>query len=211
MGIFLCDRCNKVFRDSFNLERHTNKTKICKKLIVPEKTVDSEPTDTSGNVTFNNCTVNLTIIRPLGHEDLSHIHPTMIIDKMRLINKNRDQNDYNRAGQMVIDFHGLVNQNQINRNVILPNIRSPVVKVVTETGVVVKQRTNDVVDLLVKTRAKQLTGFKESIDQTNPLVFQSNQIRRTWNQMEGFGENLPQSSNDTRDIRTKYKVELLNN
>ena len=29
MGIFLCERCNKLFRDSFNLERHTNKIKLC--------------------------------------------------------------------------------------------------------------------------------------------------------------------------------------
>ena len=222
MGIFLCERCNKLFRDSFNLERHTNKIKLCKKVVVNEKKTDIDPTnqtdtnqtDTSGNITVNNnYTLNLTIIKSLGNEDLSHIHPIMIIDKMREINRNSDENDYKMAGQMVIDFHGLVNENKVNCNVVLPNIRSPVVKVVTETGVVVKQRTNDVVDRLVKTRAKQLTGFKESIDQTNPLVFKSNKIRKAWTQLEGFGGTnypSPHSSNDTRDIRTKYKVELLN-
>ena len=60
----------------------------------------------------------------MGNEDLSHLHPTMIIEKLRETNRNKNENNYNNynmAGQMVIDFHGLVNQNEINRNIVLPN------------------------------------------------------------------------------------------
>ena len=63
----------------------------------------------------------------------------MIIEKLRETNRNKNENNYNNynmAGQMVIDFHGLVNQNEINRNI-----------VVTEQG----NLTNDIVDRLVKT------------------------------------------------------------
>lgn len=217
-----CDRCCYVFRNKYDLNRHLKRKKPCNQFknanVCDQKPEVKAPTDpvqndSSGNVTVNNnYTLNVTIIRPLGNEDLSHIHPTMIIEKLRETNRNRGENNYNMAGQMVIDFHGLVNQNEINRNIVLPNIRSPVVNVVTEKGIVVKQRTNDIVDILVKTRAKQLTGFKESINETNPLVFKSQGIRSSWKQMESLGVQEKNNfiSNDIRDLRTNIKVELLN-
>ena len=217
-----CDRCCYVFRNKYDLNRHLQRKKPCNQFknanVCDQKPEVKGPTplnDSSGNVTVNNnYTLNVTIIRPLGNEDLSHIHPTMIIEKLRETNRNKNENNYNNynmAGQMVIDFHGLVNQNEINRNIVLPNIRSPVVNVVTEQGIVVKQRTNDIVDRLVKTRAKQLTGFKESINETNPLVFQSQGISRSWKQMENFVQEKNKFiSNDIRDLRTNFKIKLLN-
>jgi hypothetical protein len=209
----ICERCGKAFRDNFDLNRHNLRKKPCIKNII--KNDKSVKTDTSGNnVTIinnvtNNITNNINIINIFGNEDLSHIDPEQIIDKLRELNRIKDE-DYNKAGKLVISFHGFVNKNENNHNLILPNIQSKFVKVKTTEGIIL-QPIEETVDNFMKVRAGQLVTFKDKINENNEKVFQSEKSRRTWKNIESFGKDGMKHTftyNDTRQMKTNVKVNL---
>jgi hypothetical protein len=206
----VCNNCGKTFRDTFDLKRHNQRKKPCNKELNNVNKVNNvnnvnKVTDTSGNVYNFNLTINV-----LGKEDLSHIDPVAIIDYWR--NLNRDDNDeYVRAGKLVINFHGLVRQNPLNRNVTLSNFRSPVAKTVTETGVIVKE-TKETVSDVVKTRAGQLVTFKDSIHNVNDRVFKVPKNVTTWKHIEQFGNKGLEHQDsfiNTRSVKTLAKVAII--
>jgi len=197
----VCNNCGKTFRDTFNLNKHNERKKPCNKEL-------NKVADTSGNVTINN-NFNLTI-NVFGKEDLSHIDPLAIIDYWR--NLNREVNDeYVRAGKLVVNFHGLVRQNPLNNNIVLSNFRSPVAKTVTDTGVIVKE-TKETVSDVVKTRAGQLVTFKDSIDNVNDRVFKVPKNVSTWKHIEQFGNKGLEHQDsfiNTRSVKTLAKVAII--
>jgi hypothetical protein len=212
-----CDTCEKWFRDNYALNRHMERKKPCiKKVNVKNK---DYKTDTSSNIIINNNfnTINVTntvnnvsIINIFGNEDLSHIDPEQIIDKLRELNKIHDE-DYNKAGKLVISFHGFVNQNENNNNLTLPNIQSKFVKVKTKEGISL-QPIEESLDNFMKVRAGQLVTFKDKINKKNEKVFQSEKNKRTWKNIESFGKDGMKHTftyNDTRQMKTNVKVALL--
>jgi len=210
-----CDRCDKCFRDNYALTRHLERKNPCiKKRNVTNKEVKK---DTSSNIIINNNfnTINVTnncIINIFGNEDLSHIDPEQIIDKLRELNKIHDE-DYNKAGKLVISFHGFVNKNENNHNLFLPNIQSKFVKVKTTEGIIL-QPIQETVDNFMKVRAGQLVTFKDKINKKNEKVFQSEKNKRILKNIESFGKdgiNHTFTYNDTRQMKTNVKVALLRN
>lgn len=197
----ICANCGKKFRDSFDLKRHDERKKPCKRGF-----------NGNENVIINNLTVNNNLtINVFGKEDLSHIDPQAIIDSWREINKGVND-EYMRAGKLVINFHGMVKQNPLNDNVMLSNIYSPVAKTITGNGIVtqhIKETASDV----VKTRAGQLVTFKDSIDNVNDRVFKIHKNVKTWNHIEQFGESGLAHEDlytNTRSVKTLAKVALIN-
>jgi hypothetical protein len=189
-----CDKCGKCFRDNYALNRHNLRKKPCiKKVNNPDTNPDPSGNNVTiiNNVTNNinniNVTNNVSIINIFGNEDLSHIDPETIIEKLRELNKINDE-DYNRAGKLVISFHGFVNKNENNRNLFLPNIQSKFVKVKTPEGIIL-QPIEETLDNFMKVRAGQLVTFKEKITKKNEKVFQSEKNKRTWKNIESFGKD----------------------
>jgi hypothetical protein len=206
----VCTNCEKIFRDSFDLKRHGQRKKPCKRGFNANR--NNINLDTSGNVIINNnLTVNNNLtINVFGKEDLSHINPQAIIDSWREINRGVND-EYIRAGKLVINFHGLVRQNPLNDNVTLSNIYSPVTKTITDNGIVT-QHVKETVSDVVKTRAGQLVTFKDSIDKSNDRVFKIPKNISTWNHIEQFGESGLAHEDlytNTRSIKTLAKVALI--
>jgi hypothetical protein len=200
-----CQTCKKCFRDSYDLKRHLNKKIPC---TLMNKKNDKTPSKGNNITIINNNIININIF---GSEDLSHINIESIIEEWRNINKITNE-EYIRAGKLITSFHGMVNQNPLNHNVLLQNPKSIVTKMISPTGVISKP-TNEVIDQTIKTRAGQLVNFKESIEEHNDRVFQSKKNINTWKHIEKFnklGTSHTDSYTNTRDVRTNMKVALLN-
>jgi len=203
----ICVTCGKNFRDSFDLKRHSERKKPCKRGFSVNNSID-----TSENIVINNLTVNNNLtINVFGKEDLSHIDPQAIIDSWREINKVVND-EYIRAGKLVINFHGMVKKNPLNDNVTLSNIYSPVAKTITGNGIVIRHIKETASDV-VKTRAEQLVTFKDSINHVNNRVFKISKNVKTWNHIEQFGESGLGHEDlyiNTRSVKTLAKVALIN-
>ena len=189
--LFKCTRCNKEFRDHFNLNRHNQKKKTCNqsKVVTPKQLIN---------------------VNNFGSEDLSHINVETLIDRWREINQITTQ-EYLRAVNLLTSFHNLVNQNLVNKNVVLPSIKSTIVKINTESGIV-KEPVLNVVERVIKTRATQLVTFKESIKSVNQRIFDSKRNCDTWTHIEQFGKagTAHRSTfNNNRALKTNVKIALL--
>ena len=134
---FHCAICNRGFRDTFNLKKHTNKKKSCEPPL-PPNVVD-------------------VVINTFGNEDLSHINTDHINEEWNIIHRNNDE-DYVRAGNLIVSFHNMVNQNVLNRNIKLPYPTSSGVKINT-----IPKPIHEGIHQTLKIRSGQLLTFKEKI------------------------------------------------
>jgi hypothetical protein len=129
---FYCDICNRRFRDNYNLKRHTERKKNC---------IVSQP----------------IIINTFGNEDLSHINTDHINEEWNVIHRNNTE-DYIRAGNLIVSFHNMVNQNVLISNIKLPYPTSSGVKINT-----IPKHIHEGIDQTLKIRSGQLLTFKEKI------------------------------------------------
>jgi hypothetical protein len=162
---------------------------------IQEKKIDSSGV-TIVNVYNIHANCNLNCFK---NEDLSHIDVEEIIELWRNINKV-STDPYIRAGLLVTGLHELINKNEMNINVILPNIRSEIIHVFTETGWKI-QPTIETIDQVIKTRAGQLISFKDDINQKNEKVFKSKNNIETWT----FGEKFNEKGIENKIIRVTNK------
>ena len=179
---FSCEKCKKIFRDRYDLTRHTLRKNPC---------IFTEPVknETGGGITIiNNGTINQTTINihfVLGNDDLSGIDVERIIDEWRSINKTTEE-EYTRAGKLVTTFHSMVCENPINHNIKIKNERSICALSLDQNGDWKRESTDEILDKVIKVRSGQLIQFKESITQTNDRVFKVPSNQRTWKHLENF-------------------------
>ena len=205
----LCKKCQKPFRDNFDLKRHLSRKTPC----LNTKSVESvESVDPSGNICsfIINGSLNITF-NVFNNDSLSQITTSQVIDDIRNVNK-MTHIPYVRAGTLCKNFNDRVQSNTCNHNVILPNIRSEITQVFTKEGWM-KFSTIEVINELIKTRAGQLLSFKESIEETNDRVFQIEANKQTWKHIEQFhkngSEHKGENIEDTRRVQTGIKIALL--
>jgi hypothetical protein len=176
-----CDICKKQFRDNYNLKRHTERKKTC---------------DT--NIKTNN---------EFGDEDLSHIITEDIIQEWRIVNKTSII-EYVRAGNLILSFHKLVNQNNSNCNIKLPYIGSKGIKINT-----INLPVNIGIDQFLKIRSGQLLTYKDTIKEINERVFSIEANVKTWRNVENFHklgrEHKGFRQDDTRLVLSAIKYALL--
>jgi hypothetical protein len=197
---YTCEKCSKIFRDNYGLKRHIARKIPCSnvknkqnenvknKQNENENENVSQKIDSSGVTIINNGIMNIynININTFKNEDLSHINAQQIIDMWRKINKTSNDT-YIRSGLLISGLHDLIKKNEMNINVVLPNIRSEIIHVFTENGWTI-QPTIEIIDELIKTRAGQLISFKDDINETNNIVFKSKNNRQTWTINEKFNE-----------------------
>ena len=175
-----CDICKKQFRDNYNLKRHIERKKTC------------------GTNKTNN---------EFGEEDLSHINTEDIIQEWRIVNKSSII-EYVRAGNLILSFHKLVNQNNSNCNIKLPYPTSSGIKINTT-----KLPVNIGIDQFLKIRSGQLLMYKETIKEINERVFSIEANVKTWRNVEDFHkfgkENKANKLEDTRFVLSAIKYALL--
>ena len=211
---FLCTFCNKSCRDNYDLKRHLSRKKPCSS-IKKQDTKDTNGTnDTNGNIniTVNNTIVNNITINILNQESLSHINPEQIIDKLRQVNKI-SKDEYIRAGLLITEFHGLVNEDEVNKNINLQNIRSRTGKILTENGWEIKP-IREIIHKTIKIRAGQLITFTESIQECNKVVFTLQSTKNTFKEIDCFyKDGIEHKSIITKGEKRVYdnfNVKLLN-
>ena len=114
---FQCDRCDKLFRDNYGLNRHSLRgIKCISKNNTQEKKIDSSGVTIVNVYNIHHATTgNLNCFK---NEDLSHIDVEEIIELWRKINKV-STDPYIRAGLLITGLHELINKNQ---NFFLRNI-----------------------------------------------------------------------------------------
>jgi uncharacterized C2H2 Zn-finger protein len=208
MIIHNCNRCNKIFRDPYNLQRHFNKKYPCKKVEIQNLQKSQQYVDNINHVDHINDVNN---INQFGNEELNNINSDKIINQWRIINKEF-KIEYIRAGKLIIYFINLIKENKNNNNTILSNIRSTVTKVYTQNGWT-QQPTMEVIDSTIKTRAGQLIKFKEDIINHNDRVFKSESNKKTWYHIEQFNKKGMQHRHgefqNLQTIRNIIKINLL--
>jgi hypothetical protein len=200
MTSYACKHCNKVFRGNYELNRHVSRKKPC----INER---EEPKI----IFINNGIINNYTINIFGKEDLSHINIEEIVEKIREINKITND-EYVRAGKLVIKFHKLVNENSSNKNIKILSERSKIGKVIYENNQLISKPINDVVDETLKTRAGQLVSFKDTIHQHNQRVFKVPKNVNTWEHLEKFknhGTAHQDTWINTRNFKKNLKLALL--
>ena len=182
---FCCDICKKQFRDTFNLKKHINKKKNC---TPPPNVIDG-------------------VINTFGDEDLSHINPEDIIQEWRIVNKSSII-EYVRAGNLILSFHKLVNQNNSNCNIKLPYIGSKGIKIN-----IINLPVNIGIDQFLKIRSGQLLTYKDTIKEINERVFSIEANVKTWRNVENFHklgrEHKGFRQDDTRLVLSAIKYALL--
>jgi hypothetical protein len=100
-------------------------------------------------------------------EDLSHINTDHINEEWNVIHRNNTE-DYIRAGNLIVSFHNMVNQNVLNRNIKLPYPTSSGVKINT-----IPKPIHEGIDQTLKIRSGQLLTFKEkiSVGENTPILW----------------------------------------
>jgi hypothetical protein len=200
MSTYVCNHCNKVFRGNYELNRHVSRKNPCVKEQEEPKIV------IVNNGVINNYTINI-----FGKEDLSKINIEEIIEKIREINRITND-EYVRAGNLVIKFHKLVNENESNKNIKIFSERSKVAKVMYENNELISKHINDVVDETLKTRAGQLVSFKDTIHKHNERVFKVQKNINTWKHLEQFKKHGTAHQDtwiNTRNLKKNLKLALL--
>jgi hypothetical protein len=220
---FTCSNCLKKFRDNVTLQRHLIRIFPCQKVEKEVNVIEKFTCDTclvkfrdKGDLNRHlsrktDCSPDKPISSSLfSEEDINIIDTELIIDQWRIINKE-EKDEWIRATKLIIYFHALIKSAcQIN-TINLPSIKAQVIKIQTNLGTL-SHSTIEGINLFVKTRAKQLLTFKDSIDQINELVFKSENSRRTWLNIEKFSKfGLKHTSTyeNTRNFKTNVKVALL--
>ena len=226
---FTCSNCLKKFRDNVTLQRHLFRVFPCKKvekIEIVEKDDNVIEKFTCGTCLLkfrDKCDLNrhlsrktvcsppkITNLGLFSEEDINLIDTELIIDQWRIINKE-EKDEWIRATKLIIYFHALIKSACQVSTINLPNIQSSFIKIQTNLGTL-SHSTIEGINLFIKTRAKQLLTFKESIDQINELVFKSENSRRTWLNIEKFSKfGLKHTSTyeNTRNFKTNVKVALL--
>ena len=198
---FCCEKCKKMFRDRYNLNKHLNKKNPC---VVQ---------DTSGVTLINNGTINGDIIiNIIKHEKLSDDLPAQIIDYMReTLKLGGEEFDYIRAVKWITNLHQQICRDPTNHNIELKNIKDMTCKVLTEHGWITRH-TSSLVEEVFKIRSSQLIGLKGAIEQQNPKVLVAPTIKRTMGHVSAFqqhGFNHRPHGNDRLRPRSEFKVALL--
>jgi len=219
---FTCSNCLKDFRDNYTLQRHLIRIFPCQKVEKVEKVEKftcgtclvkfRDKGDLNRHLSRKtDCSPDKPISSSLfSEEDINIIDTELIIDQWRIINKE-EKDEWIRATKLIIYFHALIKSACQVNTINLPSIKAQVIKIQTNLGTL-SHSTIEGINLFVKTRAKQLLTFKESIDQINELVFKSENSRRTWLNIEKFSKfGLKHTSTyeNTRNFKTNVKVALL--
>ncbi len=194
---FCCKRCNKPFKDNYNLNRHNNRKTPC--ALIKNEAIN----DSSGNTFINNGTININI--SLGQENLSNFNTETLIESWRNINHNTSE-DYTRANKLIISFHGMVK----NNNVSLASTKAMTGQYLTASGWVTEP-ADETINRVIKVRSGQLIAFKDTINHTNDKVFKSEPNQRTWKHLELFhtlGRDHQGVGDQTRRARSAIKVML---
>lgn len=95
---FSCDKCNKTFKDNYNLRRHQARKTPC----VFQPKVE-QPNDSSGNTYIINC------VFVLGEESVTQVDIPQFIDSWRMINRLSNE-PFVRSGKLLTTFHEMVKQ-----------------------------------------------------------------------------------------------------
>jgi len=195
---FCCEKCKKIFRDRYDLKRHTERKNPCL------------THDTSGITIINNGVININIIK---NEILPHDLPEQIINYMReTLKLGGEEFDYIRAVKWITNLHEQICKNPLNRNIELKSIKDMTAKVLTEHGWITRH-TNSLVEEVFKIRSSQLIDLKGAIEQQNPKVLTAPTIKRTMGhvsafQQHGFTHQSP--CTDRLRPRSEFKVAMLN-
>ena len=96
-----------------------------------------------------------------GNEDLSHITDHMFI-KMWMTIQFNETDPLIMAENSITQLHELIKLNKKNINVILETMESETAQIFTEEGWITKP-VDEMVDMVVKTRAGQLKHFKHLV------------------------------------------------
>jgi len=220
---FTCTNCLKKFRDNNSLQRHLLRIFPCEKVEKVENKIENFTCDICLVKFRDKCDFNRHLSRKtdcspdkpistslFSEEDVTLIDTELIINQWRIINKE-EKDEWIRATKLIIYFHALIKSACQVNTINLPSIKAQIIKIQTNLGTL-SHSTIEGINLFVKTRAKQLLTFKESIDQINELVFKSENSRRTWLniiQFSKLGLKHISTYENTRNFKTNIKVCLL--
>jgi len=102
----ICEKCKKVFRNTYDLNRHSLRKKPCEEQIEPIKNNKKDKTDASGTT---------IVIINFGQPDANHINKKHL---QKIFNQfDTKQEPIVETGEALIKYKELLNLNQVNRNV----------------------------------------------------------------------------------------------
>jgi hypothetical protein len=195
----LCTKCNRSFRDNFGLARHNNKKFPCVFIVPPT----IQPTES--NI--------IPTILAFGKEDTSIFNIHEFLNDWRV--KYRIIPDpYVLAGSLIIMFHDLIKDVDINQNIKLTSPKAISASILCENNKWKQYPVVEVVDKVLRVRAGQLCRFKDQINEINNKVFDNPVNRMIWKHIEKFAEIGVAHQTDVlsqiRNLKTAIKVALLN-
>jgi hypothetical protein len=217
-----CRFCNKDF---INVNKLNNHFKICKeredyhqKLIKNKTTtigVQNNIQTQNNNNNTNNGVINNYNINVFGQESLEHIQVEKTIDLLRKIRLDYDTNDvYLSAGELIISFDNYIREIPENNNIVVPDSKCLYANVKTEDGWE-KFSVDNMLNKGFKNTAKSLYKNKETIDNHNKKVFESNTNKEIFTEIKQFADrgfsHSKYGDTKARQVKSSYKISKLKN
>ena len=219
-----CRFCNKDF---INVNKLNNHFKICKeredyhqKLIKNDTKgstigVQNNIQTQNNNNNTNNGVINNYNINVFGQESLEHIQVEKTIDLLRKIRLDYDTNDvYLSAGELIISFDNYIREIPENNNIVVPDSKCLYANVKTEDGWE-KFSVDNMLNKGFKNTAKSLYKNKETIDNHNKKVFESNTNKEIFTEIKQFADrgfsHSKYGDTKARQVKSSYKISKLKN
>ena len=149
MASYVCDKCNKVFRGNYELNRHNLKKFPCVKEKIPDKIPNEEKN-------------KVAII-----EEKDVIFGTETIEEIPKIVVN-DEDYYILAVKFIIEFHKSLIKD--NLNIWLTSINSFIGNIISENGKEVLSN-HYIMDIFLKKRSEQLLSVLEKNEDNKMLIY----------------------------------------
>jgi hypothetical protein len=219
-----CRFCNKNLCRTDALKKHTCNERITYHniLLKQQEKKKNETSVTINNInnTINNGTIHNgnvnNIINVFGSpRSLGHIEVERIIQFLRDLKHQRlSEQTYDQAGELVIMMENYIQENPSNRNVIIPDYKSPICYVKQENDWGIKG-----VDGPLSQQFKETAGIiynkKEEIDNVNEKVFQNNTNCEIFNHVRQFNNkgfnHVMYGEQKMKVIKSNYKITKLKN
>ena len=216
-----CRFCNKTMFRTDKLKKHViickNRIDYHEKLLKQkeEKIQPSGDQTLVNNGTINNITNNNNIIVFNKPRSLEHIEVEQIIQFLRdLKGFHLPEQTYEKAGDLIVMMENYIQENELNRNFVIPDYKSVIGYVKNNENWTVTGIENPL-NQQFKETAGIIYNKKEEIDNVNEKVFQNNnnvEIFKHVNQFNKKGFSYTSYGDQkTKIIKSNYKITKLKN
>jgi hypothetical protein len=210
--------CKDRLKYHEELLKEKNKEKEEKEIQIYEnpQTVVNNGTIINGTTINNNGTINNNTINIFGTpRSLEHIEVERIVQFLRDLKKEHITNQtYDQAGELVIMMEKYIQENEANRNFVIPDYRSAI-------GYIKQEKDWEIVNvekplsIQFKETAGILCDKKEEIDNVNDKVFKNNTNCEIFQHVKHFNnkgfEHVMYGDQKLKVIKSKYKLTKLKN